>query len=79
MKQNNHQDITLHHTETFESAGLNSYLVKCYEALGYRQPTPVQYYSIHTYLKQQTSLIVQSKSGTGKTLSYISLILTHML
>ena len=63
----------------YEQAGLNGYLVKCYRSLSFNRPTPIQYYSIRTYCQQPRSIVAQSKSGTGKTLSFISIILTHIL
>jgi superfamily II DNA/RNA helicase len=43
------------------------------------KPTPIQFHSIHTFCNTQRSIVAQSKSGTGKTLSYISVILTHII
>lgn len=63
----------------YEQAGLDSYLVRCYRSLSFTRPTPIQFYSIRAYRQQARSMVAQSKSGTGKTLSYISIILTHLL
>jgi superfamily II DNA/RNA helicase len=74
------QDISLGEDKTFEFAGLNSYLISCYQSLGYRQPTPIQFYALSAYQQQQPhSVIAQSKSGTGKTLSYLSILFSHLL
>lgn len=81
LKENHvSQDICLSEEKSYAEAGLDSYLVKCYDHLGYKNPTPIQYYSIKTFIGEgNPSILAQSKSGTGKTLSYISLILTHLL
>lgn len=74
------KDIALEAAKTFVEAGLNSYLVKCYEKLGYVRPTPIQFYSISSFVKGNVhSIIAHSKSGTGKTLSYLSILMTHLL
>ena len=44
------KDIALSADKTYAQAGLNSYLIKCYEQIGYNHPTPIQYYSISTYI-----------------------------
>lgn len=53
--------------------------MRCYHSLNFDKPTPIQFYSIKTYHELPRSIVAQSKSGTGKTLSYISIILTHIL
>jgi superfamily II DNA/RNA helicase len=73
------KDIELDQYLGFKEAGLNSYLCRCYASLRFANPTPIQYYSIHTYLTRNCSIVAQSKSGTGKTLSYVSIILSHIL
>lgn len=73
------KDIELDQALGFKEAGLHSYLLRCYNSLGFTTPTPIQYYSLHTYTTQPTSIVAQSKSGTGKTLSYASIVLTHIL
>lgn len=72
-------DITLGLEDSFHDAGLNSFVVRCLQALNYKHPTPIQYYSIKTYLANSPTIIAQSKSGTGKTLSYISIIISRIL
>lgn len=73
------KDIQLDQSLGFREAGLHSYLLRCYSSLGFTTPTPIQYYSLHTYTNHPTSIVAQSKSGTGKTLSYASIVLTHIL
>lgn len=73
------RDIAMEEGCGYEQAGLDAYLVRCYQSLSFSKPTPIQFYSIKTYREVPRSIVAQSKSGTGKTLSYISIILTHML
>ena len=66
--------------KSFAESGLHSYLVKCYARLGYHHPTPIQFYSMTTFKQNHCdSIMAQSKSGTGKTLSYLSILLSHCL
>lgn len=73
------RDIAMEDGCGYEQAGLDAYLARCYHSLGFSRPTPIQFYSIKAYRERPRSIVAQSKSGTGKTLSYISIILTHLL
>jgi len=48
--------------------------------LGYISPTPIQYFSLVTVLKDpNTNIIAQSKSGTGKTLAFLTILLEKLV
>jgi superfamily II DNA/RNA helicase len=43
-------------------------------------PTPIQYFSLVTVLKNpETNVIAQSKSGTGKTLAFLGILLQKFI
>ena len=70
----------IHIQEEFRNTGLKDYLIKCYEIAGFHTPTPIQYYAIKLGLaNSHKNMICRSKSGTGKTLAYLSLLLNQLL
>ena len=43
------QDITLEESQSFEEAGLDTFILKCYQRLNYHKPTPIQFYALKAY------------------------------
>lgn len=72
-------DKEIHINYNFIETGLNSFICRLFEHNKYERPTPIQYYSIKAGIDNPTSnLVCRSKSGTGKTLAYIGLVLAKM-
>jgi hypothetical protein len=42
-------DINLEENNSYQQAGLDSYVDRCYQQMGYSRPTPIQYYALQTY------------------------------
>jgi ATP-dependent RNA helicase DDX47/RRP3 len=64
--------------KTFRDVLLLPVIVEALSSIDYDRPTTVQYYSIPLGLKCN-NLIVQSKSGTGKTLAFTSIFLNQLI
>lgn len=72
-------DISLEASHSFVQAGLGEYFCLCLKELEFIAPTPIQYYAIRTAIdRPERSIVAQAKSGTGKTLVYLSLIMQHL-
>ncbi|SIO73274.1 DEAD/DEAH box helicase [Babesia microti strain RI] len=63
--------------KTFAHFNLNSKLLEIIGFLGFTRPSPIQYKGLPLGLDAK-DLIVQSKSGTGKTLLFILIILSKI-
>src|SRR5258707_6253077 len=55
---------------TFEGLGLDSRLVQATDALGFKQPTPIQEQAIPVLLSGTKDLVGLAQTGTGKTAAY---------
>src|SRR4028119_2284383 len=55
---------------TFEGLGLDAKLVQATDALGYKQPTPIQEQAIPVLLSGTKDLVGLAQTGTGKTAAY---------
>src|ERR1700685_1979424 len=52
---------------TFEGLGLDARLVQATDALGFKQPTPIQEQAIPVLLSGTKELVWLAQTGTGKT------------
>ena len=55
---------------TFEGLGLDSRLVQATDALGFKEPTPIQGQAIPVLLKGTKDLVGLAQTGTGKTAAF---------
>ncbi len=55
---------------TFEALGLDERLVQATDALGFKQPTPIQEKAIPVLLSGTTDLVGLAQTGTGKTAAF---------
>jgi ATP-dependent RNA helicase DeaD len=55
---------------TFEGLGLDAKLVQATDALGYKQPTPIQEQAIPVLLSGTKDLVGLAQTGTGKTAAF---------
>src|ERR1700744_539598 len=55
---------------TFEGLGLDARLVQATDALGYKQPTPIQEQAIPVLLSGTKDLVGLAQTGTGKTAAF---------
>src|SRR6201992_1991857 len=55
---------------TFEGLGLDERLVKATDALGFKNPTPIQEQSIPVLLSGTKDLVGLAQTGTGKTAAF---------
>lgn len=55
---------------TFEELGLDGRLVQATDALGYKEPTPIQEKAIPVLLSGTTDLVGLAQTGTGKTAAF---------
>ncbi len=55
---------------TFEALGLDGRLVQATDALGFKQPTPIQEKAIPVLLSGTTDLVGLAQTGTGKTAAF---------
>ena len=55
---------------TFEGLGLDPRLVQATDALGFKQPTPIQEQAIPVLLSGTTDLVGLAQTGTGKTAAF---------
>lgn len=55
---------------TFEGLGLDARLVQATDALGYKEPTPIQGQAIPVLLSGTKDLVGLAQTGTGKTAAY---------
>ena len=55
---------------TFEELGLDGRLVQATDALGFKQPTPIQEKAIPVLLNGTTDLVGLAQTGTGKTAAF---------
>ena len=55
---------------TFEELGLDGRLVQATDALGFKQPTPIQEKAIPVLLSGTTDLVGLAQTGTGKTAAF---------
>src|ERR1700744_2617372 len=55
---------------TFEGLGLDARLIQAIDALGYKQPTPIQEQAIPVLLSGTKDLVGLAQTGTGKTASF---------
>lgn len=56
--------------ETFETLGVRADLIEGIEALGIKEPTPIQKRAIPFLVEEGTDLIAQAQTGTGKTAAF---------
>ena len=70
----------LNSKHSFQQTGLHPVICSLIKHNKFQIPTPIQYNSIKTGIANKDyNLICQSKSGTGKTLSFIALMLQHFV
>ena len=55
---------------TFEGLGLDTRLVQATDALGFKQPTPIQEQAIPVLLSGTKDLVGLAQTGTGKTAAF---------
>src|SRR5579872_1545435 len=55
---------------TFEGLGLDPRLVQATDALGFKQPTPIQEQAIPVLLSGTKDLVGLAQTGTGKTAAF---------
>src|SRR6202000_2135804 len=55
---------------TFAELGLDAKLVQATDALGYKNPTPIQEQAIPVLLSGTTDLVGLAQTGTGKTAAF---------
>jgi len=55
---------------TFEELGLGNGILRAVEELGFEKPTPIQEKVIPAILNDETDLIAQAQTGTGKTAAF---------
>src|SRR6478736_4257855 len=55
---------------TFEGLGLDSKLIQATDALGFKNPTPIQEKAIPVLLSGTKDLIGLAQTGTGKTAAF---------
>jgi len=65
-------------TETFSAMGVPDDLVEGISALGIHEPTPIQTKVIPLLLEDQSDLIAQAQTGTGKTAAFGLPLLTKV-
>jgi superfamily II DNA/RNA helicase len=66
--------------KTFADLQLMPIITLAYATIDYVKPTTVQFYSIPLGVSENSpNLIVQSKSGTGKTLAFVSIMLHRLI
>src|SRR6188508_2517961 len=63
---------------TFEGLGLDSKLIQATDALGFKQPTPIQEKAIPVLLSGTKDLVGLAQTGTGKTAAF-GLPLLHLI
>src|SRR5215475_11846799 len=63
---------------TFEGLGLDPRLVQATDALGFKQPTPIQEQAIPVLLSGTKDLVGLAQTGTGKTAAF-GLPLLHLM
>jgi len=63
---------------TFNELGLNHLLVQAVEALGFKEPMPVQAEVIPTLISQPVDLVGLAQTGTGKTAAFGLPVLHHI-
>lgn len=63
---------------TFHDLGLNSFLVQGVEALGFKEPMPVQAEVIPTLISEPNDLVGLAQTGTGKTAAFGLPVLHHI-
>lgn len=55
-------------------------MCKCLNIQGYISPTPIQYFSLVTFFdNSKSNIIAQSKSGTGKTLAFLGILMQKLI
>ncbi|MFM2206188.1 MAG: Cold-shock box protein [Bacteroidota bacterium] len=55
---------------SFSELGLGADVMKAVEALGFREPTPIQHKAIPLLLSKPTDLVALAQTGTGKTAAF---------
>lgn len=63
---------------TFSELGLNPLLVQAVEALGFKEPMPVQAEVIPTLIEKPVDLVGLAQTGTGKTAAFGLPVLHHI-
>ena len=63
--------------KSFSELGLSEKLTTAYQQLNFITPTPIQHATISHGISGK-DLIAQSKAGTGKTLAFLSVVLTKL-
>ena len=63
---------------TFTDLGLNDELLQALDALGFKEPTPVQVKVIPLMLEQEIDIVSLAQTGTGKTAAF-GLPLIHLI
>lgn len=63
--------------QSFQELGVPDHLVTALNAAGWRRPSPVQQASIPLGMAG-SDLIVQAKSGTGKTVAFSTMLLERV-
>lgn len=56
--------------ERFKKLGLSDEVVEAVSKKGFEEPTPIQTLTIPAMLRNNTNIIVQSQTGTGKTAAF---------
>ncbi|HGY56501.1 MAG TPA: DEAD/DEAH box helicase [Caldithrix abyssi] len=56
--------------KTFNKLGLSAHLLQAIDSKGYENPTPIQALTIPLMLKNETNIIAQAQTGTGKTAAF---------
>ncbi|NCC53322.1 MAG: DEAD/DEAH box helicase [Spartobacteria bacterium] len=62
----------------FDSLGLNAELVRAVDALGFKEPMPIQEKSIGVLLEGERDFVGLAQTGTGKTGAYGLALIQHM-
>lgn len=56
--------------DKFTALGLEPWIIKCLEAKGFKEPSPIQEQAIPVLLAQDHDIIGQAQTGTGKTAAF---------
>ncbi len=67
-----------HFMLNFQELGLNPLLLQAVEALGFKEPMPVQAEVIPTLIEKPSDLVGLAQTGTGKTAAFGLPVLHHI-